>query len=311
VIKPKLYISQSKPFTPIVTFASIAWCVVVFISLNLSKNMPMTAAMKFGYFSESEIFSGRWYSLITSAFVHIEIMHVFFNMYWLFFLGPVLEKLMGSGKFLAFILVTAFISSGWQLATGHGGIGFSGVGYAIIGFGWLARDKFPEIRPYFNDRTLQIMAGWAVLCVFLTYFNIQNVANVAHIMGAAAGALIALSFIRKMWIAQIGLVLIAIAAIVPVYWNPRSPEWNFAKGSEALQKKDYKSALLKYRRSAELDPSTWETWYNIALIDVTLGDDKNLVDDLAMLRKLNPNEAENFMKILLGKPSSKPDSPKP
>ncbi len=273
--------------------------------------MPMSEAMKFGFFSESEIFSGRWYSLITSAFVHVEIMHVFFNMYWLFFLGPVLEKLLGSGRFLAFILVTAFISSGWQLATGHGGIGFSGVGYAIIGFGWLARDKYPEIRPYFNDRTLQIMAGWAVLCVFLTYFNVQNVANVAHIMGAAAGALIALSFIRKMWIAQIGLVLVAIAAIVPVYWNPRSPDWNFAKGSEALQKKDYKAALLKYRRSAELEPNIWETWYNIALIDVTLGNDKSLVDDLAMLRKLNPKEAENFMKNLLGKPSSEPDNQKP
>ena len=130
-------------------------------------------------------------------------------------------------------------------------------------------------------------------------------------MGAAAGALIALSFIRKMWIAQIGLVLVAIAAIVPVYWNPRSPDWNFAKGAEALQKKDYKAALLKYRRSAELEPNIWETWYNIALIDVALGNDKNLVDDLAMLRKLNPKEAENFMKNLLGKPSSEPDNPKP
>ena len=271
----------------------------------------MTAAMKFGYFSESEIFSGRWYSLITSAFVHIEIMHVFFNMYWLFFLGPVLEKLMGSGKFLAFILVTAFISSGWQLATGHGGIGFSGVGYTIIGFGWLARDKFPEIRPYFNDRTLQIMAGWAVLCVFLTYFNIQNVANVAHIMGAAAGALIVLSFIRKMWIAQIGLVLIAIAAIVPVYWNPRSPDWNFAKGTAAFVKRDYVNASKSYRRSVELEPEMWEAWYNICLIDATLGNDVKLVEDLANLRKQNSVEAEKFVKELLGKPSSNPNSPKP
>ena len=103
--------------------------------------MTDAQAMKFGLFSAHEIFQGRWIALITSAFVHLEIMHIFFNMYWLYFLGPVVEKEFGSVNFLAFIIGTAFVSSGWQMMGGTTGIGFSGVGYAMIGFGW---DRSPK-----------------------------------------------------------------------------------------------------------------------------------------------------------------------
>ena len=257
--------------------------------------MSNGAGMKFGYFTMGEIYYGRWWALITSAFVHVEPMHIFFNMYWLWILGPVIERQFGALNFLAFILGTAFVSSGWQIATSHGGIGFSGVGYAIIGFGWLAREKYPNLRPYFSDRTLQIFAGWAVLCVFLDYFNIQHIGNVAHIMGAASGALVALAFIRKQWIAQVGLLLVAGAAIIPVYYSPLSAQWNFEMGYKATVRRDLDSAIRYYHQCIIRGYDSYEPWYNIALIEGQRGHTAEYKTAIKELRRIKPSETAGLV----------------
>jgi GlpG protein len=274
--------------------------VIVFLALNSNKNLTDATAMKFGFIGAMEIFEGRWYSLITSAFVHIEMTHIFFNMYWLWILGPVVERQMGPLKFAGFIIITAIISSGWQLATGHTGIGFSGVGYAIIGYGWIARIRIPGLSRYFTNQTLQIFAGWAVICVFLDLFHVSNIGNVAHISGAAAGALITLAFIQRRWYAYVALPFMTGLAFVPVYWNPRSPEWNFHKGIVAHDKKDYDAAIRYYQRSAELDPELWESWYNIALMDAGRQDTAKFMEALAKVRKLKPAEADKLESEVLG-----------
>ena len=121
-IKPPIGREVSRTqFIPYVTFGVIAWCVIVFLALNSSKSMTNVEGMKFGFFTLTEIYEGRWWALITSAFCHVEITHIFFNMYWLWILGPVIERQFGAVNFLAFVIGTAFISSGWQLATSHTG----------------------------------------------------------------------------------------------------------------------------------------------------------------------------------------------
>jgi hypothetical protein len=161
----------------------------------------------------------------------------------------------------------------------------------MIGFGWLARDKYPELKPYYNDRNLQMLAGWAVICVFLDYFNIMKIGNVAHVMGAAGGALVALSFIRKMWIARIGLIIVTIAAFIPVYWNPRSPNWNFAKAYDAHGRKDYDTAIRFYHRCDELGMSDMAVWHNIAIIEGYRQHKPEYKAAIARLRKIAPNDA--------------------
>lgn len=248
-------------------------------------------AMRLGLFSATEIFQGRWWALITSAFVHFQILHIYFNMYWLWKLGPVMEREIGSVHFLGFILLTAFVSSGWQLAFGGTGIGFSGVGFAMIGFGWVAREHFPSFKPYFGDDTVKLFAGWGVICIFLSYFKVLNVGNMAHAMGAVSGGLIALAFIKKNWFARIGLVLATVLAMVPIYYNPYSDEWAFAKGIAADKARNYDLAVKFYRRSAELNPAVWETWANIANIEGSRGHKAGYKDALEHVKALSPNNA--------------------
>ena len=258
--------------------------------------MTNADAMKFGLFTSKEIFEGRWWSLITSAFVHVELTHLFFNMYWLYFLGPVIEKEFGALSFIAFIVGTAFVSSGWQLATGGSGIGFSGVGYAMIGFGWIARVKYPRLAPYFNDRNAQVFAGWALLCVILTYFKVMHVGNAAHVMGAVVGVLAGLMLVKKPWLPMIGIVALAVCAIVPVYYNPLSPDWNFYQGIRAHDRKDLGAALRFYHRSIERGFDDPAAWHNIALIEAYQKHRPEFVHALQELGKIDAKDAADLAK---------------
>src|SRR4026209_2464604 len=48
----------------------------------------------------------QWWRFVTPMFVHIDILHLFMNMFSLLILGPFVEKLYGSAKFVVFWVVT-------------------------------------------------------------------------------------------------------------------------------------------------------------------------------------------------------------
>lgn len=57
------------------------------------------------------LLAGRVWTLLTSAFSHISLIHIFLNMYVLNSFGPVLEKILGTKSFLKFYIVSGVISS--------------------------------------------------------------------------------------------------------------------------------------------------------------------------------------------------------
>ena len=46
------------------------------------------------------------YQLLSHMFLHANILHIFFNMLWLVFMGPMIERLFGEKKFLFFYIVS-------------------------------------------------------------------------------------------------------------------------------------------------------------------------------------------------------------
>ena len=54
---------------------------------------------------------GGYWRLITSAFLHDGILHILFNMYALYLFGPLVEKALGTGRFLAAYLTMAVVAS--------------------------------------------------------------------------------------------------------------------------------------------------------------------------------------------------------
>ncbi len=57
------------------------------------------------------LFEGRYWILLTSAFSHIMLIHIFMNMYVLHSFGSIVESSIGSLKFVKFYLIAGVVSS--------------------------------------------------------------------------------------------------------------------------------------------------------------------------------------------------------
>src|SRR4030095_6768732 len=116
----------------LVTGLACAACVLVFVGLLQERNPDSWDTLSgYGYYSPIDIWNGKYWSLLTSVFVHRELLHFAFNLYWLWVLGGALEREIGSLRLLPFLALSAVVSSGVEFAVaGTTGIGISGVVYA-------------------------------------------------------------------------------------------------------------------------------------------------------------------------------------
>lgn len=146
------------------------------------------------------------WQLVTYMFMHVGFMHLFFNMYTLFFFGCVLEHVWGTKKFLFYYLVTgvgaALIHIGIQWLTGSFSltVGASGAIYGLLlGYAMLYPDHemalvFPPVR---------MKAKWFVLIfagieLLMGVFGTQDgVAHFAHLGGLVVGLILILYWKRK------------------------------------------------------------------------------------------------------------------
>ena len=78
---------------------------------------------------------GAYWQLVTSAFTHVEVWHIAFNMLALWFLGPQLEMVLGRARFLAFYLLSALSGSAavyWLSAEHSATLGASGAVFGLM-----------------------------------------------------------------------------------------------------------------------------------------------------------------------------------
>ena len=85
-----------------VTVGIIALCVAIAI-IELAQGVTISGAnagiaVDLGLFGPF-VAEGQWYRIITSAFVHAGLIHLFFNMIVLWWLGGALERYAGSLRF--------------------------------------------------------------------------------------------------------------------------------------------------------------------------------------------------------------------
>ncbi|WP_297687800.1 rhomboid family intramembrane serine protease [uncultured Anaerococcus sp.] len=94
-------LSQAK-----VTSALMIINVIVFVLMSLSGGSEsIENLIKFGANSKILVGQGDWWRLFTASFIHIGFFHIMFNMYFLYNIGPIFERLYGSVGFLIIYLV--------------------------------------------------------------------------------------------------------------------------------------------------------------------------------------------------------------
>jgi membrane associated rhomboid family serine protease len=87
--------------TPYITYALLAINVAVYLLWEHgSIGRVPTANFVDGAIIPSAIADGEWYRMVTGAFLHASGLHIAFNMYALFVLGPILETRFGPLRFL-------------------------------------------------------------------------------------------------------------------------------------------------------------------------------------------------------------------
>ncbi len=155
----------------------------------------------------------QYWRLITSGFLHENLLHIGFNMYLLYLLGTMLEPALGSVKFAA-IYFTALLagSLGVLLVTASPSLGASGAVFGLMGAAAV------ELRA----RRMSVMeSGIGLLIIInLAYsFAVPGISVGAHIGGLIGGAVAALAIRtaddrRHAWLGLIACALIAAASVV-------------------------------------------------------------------------------------------------
>ncbi len=146
-------------------------------------------------FSLPEIVQGQVWRLVTPIFLHFGLLHIVFNMFWLYDLGSLIERRLGSVLFALVALLIAVGSNFAQyLATGPGFGGMSGVVYGLFGYAWVRGRLDPTSGLYLRPDIAFWMMAWFVLCAMGV---ISNVANWAHGIGLLVGA--ALGCLPHLW----------------------------------------------------------------------------------------------------------------
>ena len=206
---------------PVVTYSVMLWCVVVFFLLNKDQmgNAAYELAHMLGLTTRQDLAEGRWWGLVAAACIHFNLWHIAFNMLWLFKLGSLMERGVGSLKTLAFFIAAAFVSSTLQLFIGGPGIGFSGVVYALAGFMWGAWPRYTGFLEGFSASTLRWLLIWQAICFLLSASGMMPIGNTAHISGMAFGFLVGLWACRGTkqgwyWLAASLVMLLGSIALV-------------------------------------------------------------------------------------------------
>jgi len=170
---------------PLLSYGLIAINVVVFL---LAKIAPVEQVYRFALWP-ALVATGDWYQLVTSAFLHLGLLHLLFNMYALYVIGPPLEEHLGRLRFGVLYGLSAlggsvmvYLFSQPNVPT----VGASGAIYGLFGATFVASKKL--------NLDVRWLVGLIVINLVLT-FSVPGISWQGHIGGLIAGALIAAVFV--------------------------------------------------------------------------------------------------------------------
>jgi rhomboid protease GluP len=201
------------PSSPLVTFGLIAINVLVFLYgliLAQQQGIPWnrflaggdsTIALESGSLVALHLAQGEWWRLLTCCFVHFGLLHLGLNMYGLYIVGPLLERMWGHVRFLGLYLIAGLGSSCIAMIlkpyTLEGGmprwVNLGGASGALCGIMASAAVWIFFNRIYLSPAAVSAWAR-ALLINFVLIVIISSAANVsaaAHFGGAVVGAVAA------------------------------------------------------------------------------------------------------------------------
>ena len=179
---------------PIFTYVFFGFNILIFVLMTFAGGTTNTATLlAFGAKANSLIDQGQYWRFLTPVFIHIGLLHLFFNSYALWIVGPQVEKLYGSAKFVLLFIATGaagVAGSYWYrpegLSAGASGAIFGLFGVLLV-FGLRYRHNVP---PFFRRAVGTGVLPVIAINLFIG-FTVKMIDNSAHIAGLLAGMALA------------------------------------------------------------------------------------------------------------------------
>jgi membrane associated rhomboid family serine protease len=253
------------------------------------------------FLETAEIRRGQVWRLVTSVFPHLGVLHLVFNLYWVWILGTIVERVYGHAKTLLLLALFAVGSNSLDFAFAQGGVGLSGVGYGLFGLLWILSARDERFRGAVDRRTVNLFIGWFFFCIVATVMHIFAVANVAHAAGAALGILVGLAMTMP---ARRPLMTTSVVAIILFgLWGSTlgRPIINLSGkagyeegrwGYDALVAHRDQEAVRWLGDAVRLQPNNPVDWFNLGIAYHRLGNMTAAMAAYEHAHKLDPNKAE-------------------
>jgi rhomboid protease GluP len=145
------------------------------------------------------IADGAYWRLLTATFLHGNLIHIFFNGYALYALGPETERIYGTRRFLALYFLAGLGGSlASYLMSPAVSVGASGAIFGLMGglglFYYLNRAALGE----FGKAQVQNMVAIAMINLFIGFTNAGVIDNWGHLGGLIGGALAGLALAPRL-----------------------------------------------------------------------------------------------------------------
>jgi rhomboid protease GluP len=181
------------------------------------------------WLDKTAVAGGEVWRLLTVALVHDPnfLLHLLFNMYALYIVGPIVEQLYGARRFLLFYVLAAVGGSiaSFALSDADPVVGASGAIFGLFGILFVATRAH---HPTLDRRGNALVGQIGMLLVINLVFGFavgSQIDNLAHLGGLATGALLGLAFVpgrartlRSFWTSATGgtLATDGLETILPV-----------------------------------------------------------------------------------------------
>nr|MBA2700091.1 rhomboid family intramembrane serine protease [Chloroflexota bacterium] len=181
------YFARGRGDRPLLSVTTILIAATVLVSLVAL--LSTEGAFLFGALAldKAALADGEYWRLWTVTLLHGSLIHLAFNMYALYLVGPIVERWYGAGRFFLFYLACAAAGSVGSFVFGGDSpsVGASGAVFGLFGVLLAAgRIHHPVDR---QSRGLVSQLGMLILINIAFGFAVSGIDNAAHLGGLAAG----------------------------------------------------------------------------------------------------------------------------
>ena len=186
--KTKVRTAATLTSEPQLTYVLIAINVIAWLGM-LASGAPISgvggSVYQHGALYGPLVADGEWWRIITGGFLHAGILHIAFNMYFLYFLGTILEPMIGRLRF-ALIYVIALVGGSFGallLSPNTPTVGASGAVFGLMGAAIIAM-RARGIDPWQSGLGVTLLLNLGIT------FLIPGIAIGGHIGGLIAGGIV-------------------------------------------------------------------------------------------------------------------------